>query len=160
MSLFSVFKRLQTLLDAERSDVYWALTGSFAFYLRGIDVSVHHIDIQTDDTGAYAIGQVLEDHGFECLEPVHYKQSDSIRSHFGRFRFDDVVVEIMGDIEKSTPDGKWKSTPPLTSLIETVIWEGLYVPVLNLEYEYQAYELLGRKERARVLREWLDGEIV
>nr|WP_083574306.1 hypothetical protein [Alicyclobacillus montanus] len=99
---------------------------------------------------------MLENHGFECLEPVHFKQSDSIRSDFGCFRFDDVAVEIMGDIQKSTPDGKWKSTPSLTSLIETVVWEGVYLPVLNLEYEYQAYEMMGRKEKAMVLREWLD----
>ncbi|MDP9728814.1 hypothetical protein J2S04_001765 [Alicyclobacillus tengchongensis] len=27
---------------------------------------------------------------------------------------------------------------------------------MNLEYEYQAYEMMGRKEKAMVLREWLD----
>lgn len=157
MSLFSTFKRLYTLLEIEGSDVDWALTGSFAFYLRGIDVAVRDIDIQTDNTGAYAIGHVLQDHCYDCLEPVHYKRSDSIRSHFGRFQIDDVFVEIMGGIEKLTPGGTWKNTPPLTSLIETVVWEGMNVPVLNLDYEYQAYVLMGRKEKARVLRDWIDG---
>jgi hypothetical protein len=32
------------------------------------------------------------------------------------------------------------------------------VPVLSLEYEYQAYMKLGRTDKAEMLRKWLYGE--
>jgi len=72
VSLFSVFKRIYTLLETEAPDVDWALTGSLAFYLRGINVLAQDIDIQSDDTGAYAIGALLQNQCFECLEPVRF----------------------------------------------------------------------------------------
>jgi hypothetical protein len=31
----------------------------------------------------------------------------------------------------------------------------MHVPVLSLEYEYQAYRKLGRKERADKMEKWL-----
>jgi hypothetical protein len=36
--------------------------------------------------------------------------------------------------------------------------EGMQVPVLSLEYEYQAYLKLARIEKAEMLRKWLHGE--
>jgi hypothetical protein len=33
---------------------------------------------------------------------------------------------------------------------------GMRLPVLALEYEYQAYRTIGRIERANLLRRWLD----
>jgi hypothetical protein len=35
--------------------------------------------------------------------------------------------------------------------------EGIQIPVLSLEYEYQAYLKLGRIEKAERLKKWLQG---
>jgi hypothetical protein len=34
--------------------------------------------------------------------------------------------------------------------------EKMKIPVLSLEYEYQAYLKLGRVEKAKLLRDWLN----
>jgi hypothetical protein len=34
--------------------------------------------------------------------------------------------------------------------------DGLSIPVLTLESEYQAYKLMGRDEKAAKIRQWLD----
>lgn len=135
------------------SDITWALTGSLAFYLRGIEIPVGDIDIQTDKDGAYAIERRLMEY---IVEPLQFKEAPKIRSHFGTLAVAGVNVEIMGAIEKFTPDGVWLPTPPLRSIIEYLTYGDLTVPVLNLEYEYQAYTLMGRTDTARLLRNWLD----
>jgi hypothetical protein len=43
------------------SDVNWAVTGSLGFALRGVPVTVHDIDIQTDKSGAYKIENLLSE---------------------------------------------------------------------------------------------------
>jgi len=135
------------------SAITWALTGSLAFSIRGIDTPVGDIDIQTDKDGAYAIERSLKPY---VVEPVQFKAAAKIRSHFGVVVIGGVSVEIMGDIEKLTPDGVWLATPPLRSITEKITYGELRIPVLNLEYEYQAYTLLGRTEKAQLLRDWLN----
>jgi len=135
------------------SDIIWALTGSLAFHIRGIDVSVGDIDIQTDNNGAYEIGRRLMNY---VVNPVEFRASERIRSHFGQFQIDGISVEVMGDIEKLMPDGTWLSTPPLESIIEYVTYQDMIIPVLELEYEYQAYKLMGRTARAECLRKWIE----
>jgi len=140
----------ESLLD---DPVIWALTGSFAFYIRGIDVSVGDIDIQTNESGAYEIARRLKRY---VREPVQYRQAPTIRSHFGKFMIGGVRVEVMGDIEKRSFDGTWMVTPPLPTITETVLYNEMNIPVLNLEYECEAYAMMGRTDKARLLRAWLD----
>lgn len=37
--------------------------------------------------------------------------------------------------------------------------DGMQIPVLSLEYEYQAYLKFGRVERAEILRKWLQNQV-
>jgi hypothetical protein len=148
--VISVLETVYALI--KDSPVEWALTGSLAFRIRGIDVSVGDIDIQTNKDGAYEIERRLNKF---VIEPVHFRISPTIRSHFGKLLIDGVPVEIMGDIEKLTPEGSWLPTPPLYSIIEKITYRGMCLPVLNLEYEYQAYLLLGRTDKAKMLYNWL-----
>lgn len=131
----------------------WALTGSLAFSMRGIDTPVGDIDIQSDKDGAYAIERRLMEY---VVEPVQFKEAQKIRSHFGRLAVGGARVEIMGDIEKLTPDGLWLPTPPLRSITEILTYREMRIPVLNLEYECHAYTLMGRTATARLLRDWLN----
>lgn len=136
----------------QKADVIWVLTGSLAFALQGIPIVVHDIDIQTDENGAYQIAGLFPVH---LIKPVTFSSTGIIRSHFGHLLIDGIKVEIMGDIQTRLPDSSWQSPPDLFTLRRYIARGDLKIPVLPLEYEYQAYLKLGRYQTAKVLRDWL-----
>ena len=144
-------ERLVDLLPV--SDVNWALTGSVAHRLLGADLDCRDIDVQSDEGGAYEIASRLS----LCsgvLEPVSSRTSTQIQSHFGRFRFGDLAVdiEVMGALRRRTGDGLWSApTNPAEHRIMVPLGPR-HVPVLSPDYEAEAYESLGRFDRAAMLR--------
>ncbi|MDK2783171.1 MAG: hypothetical protein PWQ32_760 [Thermococcaceae archaeon] len=145
-----VLRRLYERLS--QSDVTWAVTGSLGFALQGVPVEVHDIDIQTDREGAYEIERLFSEF---VVEPVRFKESERIKSHFGALMIDGVRVEIMGDIQKKVND-KWEEPVDVKRYRRFVEVEGMKIPVLDLEYEYQAYLKLGRMEKVEMLRKFLE----
>ena len=135
-----------------RERLEWALTGSASFRIQGMDVEPPDIDIQTDARSAYAVQRLL---GGTVLQPVSFSAAARIRSHFGRMLLRGWVVEIMGDLEKLHTDGTWTEAPDLARIRRFVHYAGQSIPVLDLAYELEAYEILGRPERAAMLREFL-----
>ena len=137
------------------TDVNWAVTGSLGFALQGVPVQPNDIDIQTDKVGAYAIESLFSD---IVIRKVEFSATERIKSHFGALQIDGIQVEIMGDIQKRGADGVWEEIVDPARYRLMVESDGMLVPVLSLEYEYQAYLKFGRTERAKMLRRWLDGE--
>jgi len=133
----------------------WVVTGSLGMAVQGVDLIVHDIDIQTDRLGAFEIESRFPEH---IVEPVHYSQSERIRSYFGRLEMDSVKVEIMGDLQKRIDEKTWEEPVNVESHRRWVTVDGLRVSVLSLEYEYQAYLRLGRVEKAEILRKWLQSQ--
>ncbi|MCD6524108.1 MAG: hypothetical protein J7K48_03820 [Thermococcus sp.] len=134
------------------SNVNWVVTGSLGFALQGVPVEPHDIDIQTDKEGAYEIERLFSEF---VVEPVKWKESERIRSHFGALVIEGVKVEIMGDIQKKAND-EWEPPVDINRYKRFVQIEGMRIPVLDLEYEYQAYLKLGRIEKAKMLKEFLE----
>ena len=137
------------------TDVNWVVTGSLGFALQGVPVQPNDIDIQTDKAGAYAIESLFSD---VVTRRVKFSATERIQSHFGALQIDGIQVEIMGDIQKRGADGVWEEIVDPARYRLMVEIDGMLVPVLSLEYEYQAYLKFGRIERAKMLRRWLDGE--
>ncbi len=136
----------------EGAPVDWALTGSLGMVLQGVPLpEVHDIDVQTDEAGAYAIAGRFAEYVVQPVAPVH---TEKMQSHWGKLEIDGLVVEIMGDIEKPGPDGKFRGLP-INEIRRWVEVEGMRVPVLDLHYEEQAYRQLGRTARADILRKYL-----
>ena len=146
----AVLHRIHSRLD--RSGIEWAITGSLGMALQGVDVDVHDIDLQTDKAGAYWIAQHFSE---SVVRPVVYSASERIRSHFGALEIDGVTVEIMGDVQKRLKTGEWEEPVQVRRHMLWVEREGMSLPVLSLEYEYQAYLQMGRVEKARLLQGWL-----
>ena len=150
---FNVLCKIYAILNDNK--VNRVVTGSLGFALQGVPTKVHDIDIQTDKAGAYEI---------ECLfsrfvtKKVAFSSTEKIRSHFGELMIDGIKVEIMGDIQKRLEDGTWENSVDLKHHKKVVEIEGMQVPVLSLEYEYQAYLKLGRINKAEKLRKWLHSE--
>ncbi|MDR1705161.1 MAG: hypothetical protein LBS19_10840 [Clostridiales bacterium] len=140
----SVLRILYNLFINE--DMTWALTGSTAFCIQGMLLVPDDIDIQTDHAGAYRINELLKPY---VKQPVSFSTSTSkhIRSHFGRFEIDGVLVEVMGDIQKKLYNG-WEKVTDLKPIIHFINYKGMKLPVLSLSYESAAYRKMGRVERA------------
>ena len=143
---------LKTVQIIQPLGVTWAITGSTSFCLQGMDVDVHDIDIQTDEKGAYHIGQALSPF---VVTPVAFSAAKTIRSHFGRFVMDDMDIEVMGDIQKHVA-GRWEDVVPLSPIIRYVCFEGVLVPVLDLRYECEAYYKMERFDKAALIQKFLD----
>lgn len=136
----------------EDQGISWALTGSMGFALQGVPVTPNDIDLQTDIQGAYEIEQILSDYISRSVTP---KTIDNMRIMLGRLDIDGVRVDIMGGIQKRQSDGTWESPVDIEEHKLYVEHLGMQVPVLNLQYEQNAYLKLGRLEKAALLAEWL-----
>lgn len=146
----AVLRQVHTRLAS--TDVNWAVTGSLGFALQGIPVEPHDIDIQSDEKGVYEIERLFSEY---VARPVALSSNEAMRSHFGALSIDGLKVEIMGDIQKRSDDGAWQEPTDLNRHKRIVEIEGMGIPVLSLEYEYQAYLKLGRTERAEMLKNWM-----
>jgi len=152
IAYLKVLRKINARLN--NTSVNWAVTGSLGFTLQGVSVEPNDIDIQTDKRGAYEI----ECHFSEfMIKRVTFSSTERIRSYFGELMIDGIKVEIMGDIQKRLEDGSWENPVDLEHHKRVVEVEEMQVPVLSLEYEYQAYLKLGRIEKAEMLRNWLQG---
>lgn len=65
------------------SEIVWAITGSLGFALRGMELEVKDIDLQTDAAGAYRIENAFS----ECVvRKVQLCRSEKIASHWGSWK--------------------------------------------------------------------------
>jgi len=154
-ALRKVYQRLHGNVapSVEPSELNWVVCAGMSLALQGMPVAVHDIDLETDAAGAYEIERLFAD----CLaKPVTFSSKDKVRSHFGALCIDGITVEIIGDMETLTEDGRWERTAPLPRHRLFVPVDDMQVPVLSLEYECEAYHRLGRHEKAELVRKWLD----
>ena len=135
------------------SGVDWAVTGSLGMALQGMDLPVNDIDIQTDEDGAYEIERRLAEY---VVVPVLYKASERMRSRLGKLSIEGLRVEVIGGVQKRSQDRVWEPTVDITAHRRWVEVEGMSIPVLSLEYEYEAYRMMGRLEKAELLKKWLE----
>jgi len=135
-------------LRLNESNVQWALVGSLGLAVRGISTEPHDIDIITDEAGAYEMERLFSRF---VKRRVELLTSERIRSHFGILEIEGVRVEIMGDFQVKLPDGSWENPPDLARHKQTVLVDDMQVPVLSLEWEYQASLKLGREEKAEMV---------
>ena len=136
------------------ADIDWAVTGSCGFAVHGVPIEPNDIDIQTDKAGAYRVQELFAE---SVTRPVRLCTSVNIRSHLGALRLEGVQVEIMGDVQKRCGDGTWEAPVNVGRHKQLIEVEGVQVPVLSLEYEREAYSLLGRSDKVRLLELHLRG---
>ncbi|MFC1521173.1 nucleotidyltransferase domain-containing protein [Elusimicrobiota bacterium] len=149
-SHLSVLEKILSKLS--NSKINWALTGSMNFALQGVPVTPNDIDIQTDKDGAFEIEKIFSQY---ITKKVVLRSTEKIKSYFGELAVGGVKVEIMGDIQKCPPDGTWELPVNIDKYKKFVIIEKMQIPVLSLAYEYQAYKVLGRIEKAEMLKRFL-----
>jgi len=62
----------------------------------------------------------------------------------------------MGALQKRWAGQQWELPVDVTEYRRFVEVEGMRIPVLSLAYEQQAYRKLGRVDKARAIRRWLE----
>jgi len=134
-------------------DIVWAVTGSAGLALQGVPVEVHDLDLQADAAGIYEIEQRLAEH---VAESVHWRSTEKIGSHLGVLEINGLKVELMGGLQKRLPSGEWEPPVDVAALRRFVEVGELRIPVLPLEHEHQAYLLLGRPEKAALIKRTMD----
>lgn len=142
----AVLRQLSNRLG--QTGINWAVTGSCGFALQGVPVVPNDIDIQTDSSGAYEIERLFSEH---VTRRVQLSTAGRIRSHYGALGIDSIQVEIMGGVQKRLADRTWEPPVDIALHKRSVVVDGMNIPVLSLEYELEAYKLLGRTERAGLL---------
>jgi hypothetical protein len=127
----------------------WALTGSASLRLQGVDVTVHDLDIQTDEQHIYAIEKRLAEF---VTTPVHVWETPHMHSLDGRMEIDGVEIELLANITHLLKDGTWSGFIDFSRL-RLLDWHGWRVPAFSLEDEEEAYQSMGRIEKAVLIHE-------
>jgi hypothetical protein len=122
----------------------WCLIGSAGALMLGADVSVADVDVLVSRDDADTLIDRWADRRDAGYEP---SDDGRFRSHFARFRFPGLPVEVMGGLELDAGDG-WQ--PVFPGKLVLVGLQGLAVPVPSLDEQIRLFESFGRdKDRAR-----------
>jgi ABC-2 type transport system ATP-binding protein len=127
----------------------WILTGSCSLRLQGVNVTVNDLDIECNATTIHQIEKELNEF---IKTPVHPWENDNIRSLDGKAEIEGIQVEIIAEKEGRNPDGSWARLGNFENKIY-LHWHDRQVPVFPLQNEAEAYEAMGRSEKARLIRE-------
>lgn len=128
--------------------ITWAVAAGCGLALQGIAVEVHDLDIQTDAPGAYALAALWPEH---IVRPIRQSHTDRIQSHYGMLRLAGVDVDIMGDVQYRRADGSWVAPAPFLAHRHMIRYGDLWLPVLALRYELEAYRSIGRTAKVALL---------
>jgi hypothetical protein len=126
----------------QEAGLAFTVVGGTAVVLHGVPIPVKDLDLETDAEGAYRFQALFAE---RVTLPVALRESEVYRSHFGRFDFDGVIVEVMGDLHRREGEG-W--VPTASTNRATLDLDGTPVCVSWLEEETLAYIRRGRPERA------------
>lgn len=132
--------------------IQWVITGSCGLALQGVPVTIHDIDLQTDQPGAYAIERYFAS---AIARPVRFSSAERIQSHFGALALHGLKVEIMGNVQHRRADGTREAPALFLQHKHYVMLDDMQLPVLALRYECEAYAKLGRTEKVNLLQAWL-----
>ncbi len=121
--------------------VDYRLVGGAALALRGLDVELNDLDLEMSKSDAYAFEERFAE---SVVVPVTWRETETLRAHYGRLEIDGVPVDVMAELERRI-DGRW--VPTFGATHETVDLGGVAISVLSLEEEPLAYLRRGRLDR-------------
>ena len=145
-----VLRKIDAALQG--TDVVWALTGSAGLAIKGIPVTPHDIDIQTDRAGVETFARLFAPY---LVTPPTFRESDHTRSWFASFNIDGVQVEVMGDVQHRDEDGFWDDPPNLEANRIIIQVAEMRIPTLTLDFEEEAYRSMGRNDKANLIAQYL-----
>ena len=122
--------------------IAFQVVGGAAIALHGVPVPVDDIDLEMPVPDVYRFQELYAAH---AIQPASLSESDTYRSHFGRYTVDHVQFEVMGDLHRREGD-RW--VPGYATTEAEIDVEGIPCCVSWLEEETLAYIRRGRLDRA------------
>lgn len=132
-------------------DVAWALTGSAALLLNGVQVVAHDLDLTTDEAGVQGIADALAEF---VVMPAGWRETDKFAGQFAHLQVEGVQVDVVGRpliVKRSTGP----VSMPAWSVRCEVDFEGQKLPALPLEAELIAYAMMGRESKVELIADHL-----
>lgn len=129
--------------------VEWAVSGSLALALHGLPVVPKDVDIQTDRVGAEQMTQLLTE--YLVYPPGMHLGVRLVRSYLAQYKIHDMVVEVMGNLEFQTLNGRWLPAPDFHQKRQVIDYLGLSIPIVSLEYLLEFYTQLQRPGRVALI---------
>lgn len=121
----------------------WCLIGSAAALLLGAETSVADVDVLTSRADADRLMATWA----QQREPAFTLADEGrFRSHFARFHFSGVPVEVMGALELRVDDG-WQPVQPGRLVLAGL--SGVAVPVPCIDDQIRLLESFGREKDLR-----------
>jgi hypothetical protein len=144
-------RALRTLASRLRDQpVEWALTGSAALAVHGLDVTCADLDVQTDAEGAVQIAELFAD----AAGDAYRIDTPTLRAGARRLQLDGVEVELLWDVHAPDPErrGGWIPSSPGSGVTRVDVGAATPVPVLSLPRLLEVYEGLGRQAAVQRIR--------
>lgn len=125
----------------------WAITGGANHFLRRIVSNINDIDIITNEEGGKEITSILSKY---IVKPYRYTISEKIKSHYAVINYKGIIVEIMAN-PINLINKKWVVNNDWRTQIESFKFRNCNLPLTNLSYEIEIYELLNNTNRLALL---------
>lgn len=136
-------KSIEIIADnlAQLQDPFY-IVGSSALVLAGIQLeNIDDVDLLTSSRDADFLKQRWKKHKLEDYLPAH---ADKFLSNFGRFKFGEVLVEVMGEL-KVFHENQWQVLE-IKEWQEIEINEKTSVKIPSLKEQYRIFNLFGREK--------------
>lgn len=144
MEVKDIEQLLRVILDNLPDKKFpWWVGGSAGLKIQGLDVSVHDLDITTNNAGIKVFRKALK----EFIIKDFYSQKIKGLSLICDINSFKVEINSYGDRSKKVFDKR-----------ENVLWRNLSVPVLPLQYVKEFYKSIGRDQRAALIEQYLSKE--
>ncbi|OGQ89233.1 MAG: hypothetical protein A2464_02860 [Deltaproteobacteria bacterium RIFOXYC2_FULL_48_10] len=133
---------------------FWALTGGASLFARGMINETEDIDILMTRECAILSSKSLKQH---VLQEMVFLESNNIKSLFGKYQIEGVVVEIMAEVFNKSSDGEWHPHTEWIQHVEMIELGRLSIsiPMLSLNYEAKINTILGNFSRVKIINNYL-----
>lgn len=136
-------KSIEIIADglAQLQDTCYVV-GSSALVLAGIELeNIDDVDLLTSNRDAAFLKQLWKTNRLDNYSPAH---ADKFLSNFGRFKFDEILIEVMGEL-KVFHENAWQILS-INAWQEVVINEKVSVKIPTLTEQYRIFKLFGREK--------------
>lgn len=134
------FKKTILFLADSLKEKNYAIRGTASMILQGLDMNVSDIDILCDAETALSCNEVF---GKYVIDEVSFKESNKFKSYFGKFKINNILVEVMGEWQIKKRDGSWSEPFNGDQKVKINI-EGQEVYITTLESELAVFSVMGR----------------
>lgn len=149
-NILDVLQKFYQMVNGK--NILWILTGSTALAIQGVDIETNNnIDVLTDKAGAKRLDELLSNFR---IERSQYSKTEKYKSYFGKYKINNVLIEIMGEFQYRLKDGLW-SKPNQSNEIHKKDFDGMTLPLLSLEKELEEYKHLDRLDKVEKIKDFL-----